>query len=350
MPANAARIFLIQLPEPLSEAVRNAAGKVFPGAQFIEAKSVTELISLALTGTRQLLILTDRNETEVGLAIQATDTELLPRWAVVILGRNSSDLAESVSLDECHPPLLARVFRSAMQQHELLRENLQLRGDLKTVARRVRHDLLSPLNCIYLSCELLKEILAAELPQVQSQVGVIHRSLAETCLLIDRVSEILKASADPLPAGCVSMGTVVDNVLRGLDTEIKQSGAVIQRPVKWPKVMGVEKWLEIIWWNLIMNALRHGRSPAPIQLGWNGDPQFMRFWVMDRGEGVSSELETSLFTRFDHLHTQPGRGLGLSLVQRLVSLQRGRCGYERNADGSSLFYFTAPAVPLSMTA
>lgn len=337
-------VFLVQLPEAIGNAVRHAARETFSEAKFIETKSTNEALELTLAGNRQLLVLRDTDEAEIGLATQATDARHLPRWTVVILGGNSSDLAESVPLKECHPPLLARVFRSAMQQHELLRENLQLRGDLKTVARRVRHDLLSPLNCVYISCELLKELLANAAPTVQSQIEVIHRSVADTCLLLDRVSEILKASADPLPIACVNMDAIVDRTLHVLDAEVKQRRAVIHRPSTWPEVMGVEKWLETIWWNLIVNALRHGRPLSAIQLGWDQDTQFMRFWVENQGESVPSDIEGRFFTPFDQLHTLPGRGLGLSIVQRLASLQGGDCGYLRNGANSSLFYFTLPVV------
>jgi signal transduction histidine kinase len=41
-----------------------------------------------------------------------------------------------------------------------------------------------------------------------------------------------------------------------------------------------------------------------------------------------------------------GRGTGLALVQRLVELQGGRCGYEPVQPRGSCFYFTLPAAPV----
>jgi signal transduction histidine kinase len=338
-------LFLVQLPKTIGDVVRCAASEFFPTTRVIETSNVTEATRQVVSEGPQLLVMIGLDETEIALATQATDDANLPRWAVVVLGQNSFDLAESVSLEECRAPLLVRIFRSALWQHELLRENLQLRGDLKTIARRVRHDLLSPLNCIYLSCEILKEFLSAEAPAVQSQLGVIHRSLNEACQVLDRVSEVLKASADPLPLVDLDMGTVVDRVLGNLESEIQQNGALLKRPSQWPKVQGVEKWLEMIWWNLLINALRHG-SPSPsIQLGWEPNHQAMRFWVVNQGPALPAGIEANLFRRFDQLHALPGHGLGLSLVQRLVSLQGGRCGYERRGQDASCFYFTLPSGP-----
>jgi len=62
---------------------------------------------------------------------------------------------------------------------------------------------------------------------------------------------------------------------------------------------------------------------------------------------VAPAIEPGLFRPFDQLHLLRAPGLGLSIVQRLVSLQGGRCGYERLNDGSNRFYFTLPAPAIS---
>ena len=45
-------------------------------------------------------------------------------------------------------------------QDQLLRENARLRGDLLTVARRISHDLRTPLGGIITTSEMAKETLA----------------------------------------------------------------------------------------------------------------------------------------------------------------------------------------------
>jgi signal transduction histidine kinase len=140
------------------------------------------------------------------------------------------------------------------------------------------------------------------------------------------------------------MGDVVAGVLRQLKPDIQAAGAAVAAPALWPEVIGVAAWRHVIWWNLLHNALRHG-GPAPqVQLGWTPEAGGSRFWVSDRGAAVPSSIEARLFRPFDQLHLFPAPGLGLSIVQRLVALQGGRCGYERRAeDGSSVFFFTLPA-------
>jgi signal transduction histidine kinase len=274
--------------------------------------------------------------------VQTLGRDDFPRWAVVVLGRASSDLVEAVPPEDWNEALLARVFRSAVQQHELLRETLQLRGDLKTVARRVSHDQRTLLGCINTTCELLKELPADNSGSVKTLTGIIRDSLGELCLLIDRVNFVLKASSDAIPPAPVAMGPIVDNALQHLEQEITQSGKTVARAATWPDAYGVGPWLEVVWWNLVNNALKHGVAGAPIQVGWTAQGDVNRFWVSNRGTAVPESQRGRLFQRFDQLHLQPTAGLGLSLVHRLVSLQGGECGYERTAEGSSVFFFTLP--------
>ncbi len=344
MSMKATAIFLVELPERTRELIREAAPLAFLEAQLIAVRSVWEAAQHIIPDRRQLLILSDRDEAEIGRAAHAMDGDEQPRWATLVLGRNSSDLVESIPLEECTPQLLARLFRALLMQQELLRENLRLRGDLKTLGRRLGHDLRSPLNCLHLNCELMDTLLREDPSMVKTQIDVIRTSIPELAQLIERFSEIITASAEPLPATDVPMDAVVAFVLRQLQSPIDQARAAVQSPVYWPKVKGVAEWLTVIWWNLIMNALKHRWPGTPIQLGWKDENRSVRFWVANHGTAVPAELEGVLFPQFDRLHTHNRHGLGLSIVQRLVALQQGRCGYERRGPDTSVFYFTLPGL------
>jgi signal transduction histidine kinase len=121
---------------------------------------------------------------------------------------------------------------------------------------------------------------------------------------------------------------------------------MVSQPASWPEVAGVAPWLQVIWWNLLDNALKHGGPSAEIRLAWSRAPDGYRFSVVDRGAGIAPALQAGLFQPFDQLHALRTPGLGLSIVQRLVALQGGRCGYERLADGTSAFFFILPAGPV----
>lgn len=236
---------------------------------------------------------------------------------------------------------------SVSEQDRLVRENARLRGDLLTVAKRISHDLRAPLGGIVSTGEILREIIAEKEPSSAALANPLFNSVDELSRLIKSVSIVTKASAKPRAKEKVRMGEIVSGVLQQLESRALKRHATIVDPGSWPEVEGVDSWLEVIWWNFLANALQHaGKSPR-IEFGWResrdcGTEQF-QFWISDNGPGVSADRSNKLFQPFDSLHEPDSmQGLGLSVVQRLVELQGGDCGYEANPKGGAWFFFTLP--------
>jgi K+-sensing histidine kinase KdpD len=228
-------------------------------------------------------------------------------------------------------------------REELARENARLRGDLLTVARRISHDLRTPLGGIITTSEMLKEVLRENNPSSASLMAPIFDSADGMAKVIERVSFILKASANSHSKEWIKMGEAVFGAMQRLESRILKSGATVAEPASWPEVNGVASWLEIVWWNLLGNALQHGKNPVRIEAGWQKEKNKFRFWVSDNGGEIPPEKIGKLFQPFHALHEpDAAQGLGLSIVHRLVELQGGDCGYEPAA-GGGCFYFTLPA-------
>jgi K+-sensing histidine kinase KdpD len=224
----------------------------------------------------------------------------------------------------------------------LMQENKRLRGDLLTVARRISHDLRTPLGAIITTSEIVKEVLAENGSSGASLMAPVFDSAEEMTKLIGQVSFVLKATANPIAKERVNMGSVVFRVLQHLERKILQKNVTILEPASWPVVNGVFPWLEVIWGNYLANTLRHGKDK--VELGWREEKKEFRFWVCDNGNGVPKEKCDKLFQPFDSLYEPDATpGLGLSIVQRLVGLQDGRCGYEPRLGGGCCFYFILPA-------
>jgi len=225
----------------------------------------------------------------------------------------------------------------------LRRENTSLRGDLLTIARRISHDLRTPLGGIITAGEAMQELLVetdpASLPLVASSLS----SAEELSQLIKRFSYIVKATALPCPPQPMSMGEAVSVALERLHTRIIKHRVIIGEPDSWPEVNGVSDWLVVIWSNLLANALQHAGTPPQIELGWRVEKGKHEFWVSDNGPGVPEKERRTLFQPFNTLHEADApHGLGLSIVQRLVELQSGYCGYKSNSQGGACFFFGLP--------
>lgn len=332
---------MVQLPATARAAVLAGAQEAFPETEIVEVDTTEEAGGREAALGRELLVLAD--STAVFEATQIMDGSGLPRWAVVVLGRGTIGCVETVPPEEWNSRLLARVFCSALARHELRRENFRLRGDLKTIARRFSHDLYLPVGSIKTSSSVLKILPTNEVQSIAELLQNIDDSSAEIFELTERICFVLRASVDPSPLIEVEMGEVVAAVLNRLAADIRKAGATVVSPSSWPMVTGVPKWLQVIWWNLLSNAVEHGGPAAQIRIAWNPEVNGHRFSVLDNGAGVAPAIEAKLFRPFDQLHSLHTPGLGLSIMQRLVALQGGICGYERMPEGGASFYFILPA-------
>jgi K+-sensing histidine kinase KdpD len=223
-------------------------------------------------------------------------------------------------------------------------ENARLRGDLLTLAKRFSHDLRTPLGGIISTTEAIKEVLNARDPSAVPLADSLLASAEEIAQLIKQASFVARASASPQPKTSIHMADAVFPALQRVESRVLKREAVVVEPPSWPVIPGVMAWLEMIWWHLLMNALRHGGQKCRINLGWESQGAFIRFSISDNGPGVAGVVRGKLFKEFHRLHEEPDvPGLGLSVVQRLVELQGGACGYEEAKQGGACFFFTLPA-------
>ncbi len=102
--------------------------------------------------------------------------------------------------------------------------------------------------------------------------------------------------------------------------------------------------------NLVDNALNYNKTNGSVVLNVspNANGQYITFSVQDTGQGVSPEVQTTLFMRKQHkqepfvLQPHEGAGLGLILSHQLVDLMGGVLDYSTQAGQGSLFFFSLP--------
>ena len=78
--------------------------------------------------------------------------------------------------------------------------------------------------------------------------------------------------------------------------------------------------------NLVDNAVKWSPLGEPIQVSVDAVDQEAYVWVRDRGPGISSALRETVFERFyraPEARSQPGSGLGLSIVDYVARSHDG---------------------------
>jgi len=233
----------------------------------------------------------------------------------------------------------------ARQLQEILARN----EELDAFARTVAHDIKNPLSLITGYSSFLiqygPEISPAELVE---SLQTIDRSANSLGHVVDALLLLARVRKQEVPLEPVDMGQLLPNVMARLSGVIEEAQAEVILPPEtaWPLVLGYSPWIEEIWVNYLSNGCRYGGTPPRLELGGEalGDGQ-VRFWVRDRGPGISAEDQARLFTPFTQLdHGRgEGHGLGLSIVQRIADKLGGQAGVESTLGQGSLFYFTLAA-------
>ncbi len=321
-----------------------SADAAFPRVSVSSADSLKEALELPPKPAPTLLLLADPTEASIAEAARAQDGGKLPRWAVVAMGAlHAVPYTDVLTETDWTAAILTPVLKRAVASHVLHRERERLRGDLLTIGIRISHDLRTPVGGILSATEVLEGSPATGRPPEKSLTQPLVESANDLVKIISQLALVTKASARPDSRQPASMSIPVGRALERVEMRVRAKGAKVSNPTTWPDALADPALIEAVWVALLDNALRHSGKAPVVELGWQQEDDATKFWVRDHGSGVPPDKRQSLFQPFHRLHEPSApRGLGLPIVERLVSIHGGECGYEGVEPHGSLFFFRLP--------
>jgi signal transduction histidine kinase len=199
----------------------------------------------------------------------------------------------------------------------------------------VSHELKTPLTAIRMYGEMLRDDLVESEPKRREYYATISSETERLSRLINNVLELSRLERDQRPVQLVvgDVASVVHEVVNTLRPHAEREGFTLQVLVETPLPAARfdRDALTQVLFNLIDNALKYGRGDAErrVEVHCRALRQGVQLAVKDSGPGVAQEQLSAIFEPFyraqDELtRTQPGTGLGLSLVQSLVQRMHGQ--------------------------
>ena len=107
--------------------------------------------------------------------------------------------------------------------------------------------------------------------------------------------------------------------------------------------LGNEPMMRHVWDNLISNAIKFSPNSGTVKIYLVKKLKRLIFTVEDQGPGLSEEAQKHIFDKFyqaDASHKQEGNGLGLALVKRILTIEKGQITAENCRSGGCRFTVT----------
>lgn len=223
--------------------------------------------------------------------------------------------------------------------------------ELEAFTYSVSHDLRAPLRAMDGFSQVLLADYGAALPaDAQRLLGIIRRSATQMGQLIDDLLEFSRIGRGALELTPVDTISLVASALDvALDLKPERHSQVHIEAL--PPCNGDQALLKQVWINLLSNALKFTSKIAvpQIDVGSTQTNGNTVFFVRDNGAGFDMRYADKLFGVFQRLHSTaeyPGTGVGLAIVQRIVSRHGGRVWAESEVGrGSTFFFCLAESIP-----
>ncbi|MCQ2612435.1 MAG: response regulator [Treponemataceae bacterium] len=217
------------------------------------------------------------------------------------------------------------------------------------------HELRTPIQTIIGTLELMEE---THLDQEQTEY--VRQTKFSADILLSLVNDLLDFSK--LRSGkfkveriAVNPAEVIESTVDLISIEAHNRGLEIVTDIDYSlpqSVYGDPTRLQQVLLNLTKNAVKFtSKGYVCVRLSKvdaeNGEPEKLRYEVIDSGIGVPDDKKQLIFKDFvqaDESTTRKfgGTGLGLSICKTITALMNGQIGIKDNPEGGSIFWVEIP--------
>jgi two-component system OmpR family sensor kinase len=319
------------------------------------------VVAIPLTGLQSTLRQLLQLEAGIGLAVVGAIAILA--LLIITVGLRPLQRMGGVAADIAAGDLSRRV-EPATSKTEIGRLGLALNGMLsqieaafeqrKASEQRLRrfiadasHELRTPLTSIRGYSEMLRRG-AAESPadadtarrRIEEE-SVRMSVLVDDMLLIARLDQGRPLESKPVDLQAIAADTAADARAVAPQREITLTapGSVV--------VEGDDTRLRQVLGNLVRNAIVHTPQQSSIEIAVSTEDSIGRMSVVDHGPGLSDDEKRRIFEPFyradpSRSRDSGGAGLGLSIVNAVVSAHGGKVHVKETAGGGATFEVELP--------
>jgi PAS domain S-box-containing protein len=227
-------------------------------------------------------------------------------------------------------------------------EQLKEKNDeLEAFSYSVSHDLRAPLRSIIGFTTILEEEYSNKLDQEARRLtGVIKNNTQKMGNLIDDLLTFSRMGRHEMNKTTIDTNKIVEQVI--LELEQKSTRGQISWTIyPMQSMYGDINTMHQVWINLLSNAIKYsaGQAKPKIEISSFQNQDQMVFQVKDNGVGFDPKYTDKLFNVFQRLHginEFEGTGVGLAIIEKVISRHGGKVWAEGEVDKGASFYFSLP--------
>ncbi len=227
-------------------------------------------------------------------------------------------------------------FRDITRTMEYQRDLEETKEKLEALNRVVRHDIRNDMSIILGWAELLEDHVDDAGKEYLDKILRSGNNIVELTTIARDYIETLTgeegSQVRPIPLRSILQTEVHLRQESFPDAQIFIEGEVPEVDVVANGMLGS------VFRNLLNNAVQHNDEPDPVvEVSCTDTGDAVVVSVADNGPGIPDDEKESIFGKDEHGLDSPGTGIGLHLVETLVTDYDGDVWVEDNEPGGSIF-------------
>ncbi|HEV8282890.1 MAG TPA: PAS domain S-box protein [Chitinophagaceae bacterium] len=222
----------------------------------------------------------------------------------------------------------------------------QVNKELESFSYSVSHDLRAPLRAINGYAKIIQEEHYTQFDdELKRLFSIIQNNAKRMGTLIDDLLNFSRLGKREVKKEPVDCSKLVREVLKEFESSGKVNAQLSVNSLA--SAEGDPALLFQVFANLISNAIKYSskKEKPTIEIGSFETEAECAYYVKDNGSGFNMEYAHKLFGVFQRLHSDEefeGTGVGLAIVQRIITKHGGRVWAEGQLGIGATFYFSLP--------
>ena len=224
---------------------------------------------------------------------------------------------------------------------EQMRDALDGKNYIENYVQTLTHEIKSPVSAIRGAVELLNEDLTDQ--QRHAFLQNIHLESDRISQIVDNLLLLssLESRKYITAPDQIHISEMLDSIKKTLTPLLLVKNIDLSIPDKTDsKIQGESNLISHALTNIIQNAIDFSPSDSTVEITVSADASGLEFQIRDHGPGIPDYACERIFERFYSLkRPESGRkssGLGLSLVQEIITLHQGKLSVENHPDDGTV--------------